>query len=319
MPPQRKRTARKAEKAARKAQSQPRSSRSYGRAGGREESYASYLDGGGRGGRSMPRTRRGGGGGLGPIIARLLMILIIVAVFGVGGAVLYFSNLFPIENVQVAGAEHLTQEEVAEAAAIPADSTMLRVDTGAIQHRLEQNGWVRSASVTRVLPGTLQITITEREVTAVVTITSTEDQQDEDWIIDADGTWLMELPPADSEEAAQIPARVYEDAANVLRITNVPYGSQPVAGTKCTDDAVLNALDIVSGLTTNLADEIVQVSATDAANTTITLENGIEIAFGEAEDIRLKERVCLELMEQYPDQIAYINVRVAERPTWRSI
>ncbi len=263
--------------------------------------------------------RRERGGGIGPIIARLLIVLIILAVFGLGGTILYFSNLFPITNVQVAGAEHLTQEEVAEAAAIPADSTMLRVDTAGIQHRLEQNGWVRSASVTRVLPGTLQITITEREVTAVVTITSTEDQQDEDWVIDADGTWLMELPPGDSEEAAEIPARVYEDAANVLRITDVPYGAQPVAGTKCSDDAVLNALNIVSGLTTNLADEIVQVSATDAANTTLTLENGVEIAFGEAEDIRLKERVCLELMEQHPNEIAYINVRVAERPTWRSI
>ena len=39
-----------------------------------------------------------------------------------------------------------------------------------VAQRLEQNGCVRSASVTRVLPGTLQITITEREVAAVVVI-----------------------------------------------------------------------------------------------------------------------------------------------------
>ena len=65
------------------------------------------------------------------------------------------------------------------------------------------------------------------------------------------------------------------------------------------------------------------IAAVDAES----LEEAMEAAegryhdatFGEAEDIRLKERVCLELMEQYPDQIAYINVRVAERPTWRSI
>ncbi|MBO4365739.1 MAG: FtsQ-type POTRA domain-containing protein [Eggerthellaceae bacterium] len=315
MPPQRGRAARKAS-AARKSSavdSGPRSSASYGR-GVRADSYSSYLEA-----RRGPRRRRERGVGLGPIVARVLIVLIVIAVFGVGGMALYFSNLFPIQNVQVAGASHLTREEVAQLAAVPADSTMLRVDTAAIEQRLEQNGWVRSASVTRVLPGTLQITITEREVAAVVVITSTEDQQDESWIIDADGTWLMELPEAGSEEAASVPAQVYEDAENVLRITNVPYGSAPVSGTKCTDDAVLNALAIVSGLTTNLADSIVQVSATDEANTTLILDNGVEIAFGEAEDIRLKERVCLELMEQHPGEISYINVRVADRPTWRSI
>lgn len=267
----------------------------------------------------MRQPRRVDPRGFGPWAVRLAVAVIIVAALAVVGAVLYYSNLFPIENVQVEGAEHLTQQEVVQVAAVPSDATMLRCDTGAIERRLEQSGWVRSATVTRIPLGTLQITITEREVAAVVTITSTEDQQDESWIIDADGTWLMELPDQDSEEAASVPTQVYEDAAGVLRITDVPYGSRPVAGAKCTDAAVLNALDIVAGLTTSLADSIVQVSATDAANTTITLENGIEIAFGEAKDIRLKERVCLELMEQHPDEIAYINVRVADRPTWRSI
>lgn len=267
----------------------------------------------------MRQPRRVDPRGFGPWAVRLAVAVTIVAALAVVGAVLYYSNLFPIENVQVEGAEHLTQQEVVQVAAVPSDATMLRCDTGAIERRLEQSGWVRSATVTRIPPDTLQITITEREVAAVVTITSTEDQQDESWIIDADGTWLMELPDQGSEEAASVPTQVYEDAAGVLRITDVPYGSRPAAGAKCTDAAVLNALDIVAGLTTSLADSIVQVSATDAANTTITLENGIEIAFGEAKDIRLKERVCLELMEQHPDEIAYINVRVADRPTWRSI
>lgn len=277
-------------------------------------------EGGSRGYWDEMRVRYGApSGGSAPWAMRFLVAVVIVSVLAVAIAVLYYSNLFPVADVEVAGAEHLTQQEVVASAALPADATMLRIDTGDIEHNLEQSGWVRSASVTRSWPHTLKITITEREVAAVVTITSTENQQDEDWIIDSDGTWLMMLPKADSEEAAAIPEQVYEDADKVLRITNVPYGAQPVAGTKCTDDAVVNALDIVAGLTTSLADSIVQVSATDAVNTTLTLDNGVEIAFGKAEDIRLKERVCLELMEQHPDEIAYINVRVADRPTWRSL
>lgn len=280
----------------------------------------SYMDHYTPAGSRKPQTRRSTMGAVaGPVLARVLLVLIVVGICAAGGALVYFSNLFPIENIEVVGAEHLSKEEVVQSAAVPADSTMLRVDTGAIEGRLKENGWVRSASVSRQLPGTLKITITERQVAAVVTITSTQDQQNEDWIIDSDGTWLMRLPAQDSAEAASIPDRVYEDASKAMKITDVPYGAKPESGAACTDDAVLNALEVVSGLTTSLADSVVQVSATDAENTTLTLDNGVEIAFGKAEDIRTKERVCLQLMEQHPSEIAYINVRVVDRPTWRAI
>lgn len=74
-------------------------------------------------------------------------------------------------------------------------------------------------------------------------------------------------------------------------------------GTKCANDAVVNALDIVASLTISLGDPIVQDS-TNAANTTLTLENGMEIAFGKA---GLKECVCLGLTEQRLNEITSIN------------
>ena len=217
------------------------------------------------------------------------------------------------------GAEHVSTTEVAQAAAVPEGSTMLRVDTKAIEERLEKDGWIADAKVIRSLPSTLTLKITERSIAAVVTISSTENQQDEDWAIGADGVWICKLPSQDSDEAADIPASVYEQADGAMKITDVPYGVAPVAGSKATDASVTNALDIISGMTTDLADSVVSISATDGKNATIMLDSGIEIAFGEAKDIRTKERVCLELMNEYPDQIAYINVRVADRPTWRSI
>jgi len=75
----------------------------------------------------------------------------------------------------------------------------------------------------------------------------------------------------------------------------------------------------LNGLTTDLADAIVKVQATDAESTLLTLSNGIQIAFGTADDIREKERVCLHIMEQNPDKVAYINVRVVSKPTWRAV
>ena len=100
----------------------------------------------------------------------------------------------------------------------------------------------------------------------------------------------------------------------------MPYGTSPETGAFCTDENVNNALDIVAGMTTSLADQVVLVKATDAESTKLTIDNGVEIAFGKAEDIREKERrdAC-EIIEQNPGSVAYINVRVVDRPTWRAL
>ena len=56
-----------------------------------------------------------------------------------------------------------------------------------------------------------------------------------------------------------------------------------------------------------------------AYRNTLVLENGVEVAFGDAEDIRDKERVINEILGENPDGVSYINVRMVETPTWRSI
>jgi len=45
----------------------------------------------------------------------------------------------------------------------------------------------------------------------------------------------------------------------------------------------------------------------------------VEIAFGKAEDIRDKERTILKILEENPDSISYLNVRMVETPTWRGL
>ena len=80
-----------------------------------------------------------------------------------------------------------------------------------------------------------------------------------------------------------------------------------------------NALSIIDGMTTELSDQIKSVAAASSNSTTLTLDNGVEIAFGEAKDIRDKERVCLELLKQHEGKISYINVRVVNKPVWRSL
>lgn len=265
----------------------------------------------GRGARMQSRYKR--------YVRRILIAVGVLAAFVAIYAVLFFSGVFAIKNVTVKGCSHLTAQEVSALAAVPENSTLLRVDTAGICARLETNPWVEDAGVTLIPPDTLELDITERTIDAVVEVTSEQGDATESWAIASDGMWLMQIPDEDSAAAGTVNSQVYKDAEKVLHITGVPYGVSPQAGAYCTDDSVKNAVSIVAGLTTELADEVKSVKADSSDNATLTLDSGVEIAFGSAEDIREKERICLQLMEEHKDSIAYINVRTPANPTWRAL
>ncbi len=251
---------------------------------------------------------------------RIVMgVLIAAAVLGVTYAGLYFSSAFTIEKVEVTGADHLTGDEMAVLAAVPQGTTLLNVDAGAIADSVVRDSWVADVSVQRHFPNTLEIVVTEREIAAVVDVVADNAKTTQHWAIASDGMWLMEIPDQDSELGQSISPQIYEDAGKVLHIKDVPFGLTPEVGTYCTDENVNNALKILDGLSTALADQVKTVSATDAQSTLLTLDNGIQIAFGTADDIRDKERICLEIMDKNQGKVAYINVRVPDRPTWRAV
>ena len=252
--------------------------------------------------------------------ARVLIVLAIIAVLGGGAyAVLFFTPVFSIEKVEVTGADHLTSEEMAVLAAVPQGTTLLTVDAAGIENSVVRDAWVQSVRVERHFPNTLEIVVTERTIAAVVDVVADNAKVTQHWAIASDGMWLMEIPDQNSELGQMISPQIYEDAAKVLHIKDVPFGLTPEVGTYCTDGNVNNALAILDGLSTELASRIKTVSATDAQSTLLTLDDGVQIAFGTADDIRDKERICLKIMEENPGKVAYINVRVVDRPTWRAV
>ena len=252
-------------------------------------------------------------------LMRIIIAVGVVVVLLAGWAALYNSPAFTIENVKVNGVEHLTDDEISQLMNVPAGTTLLRVDTESIRNRLMQTAWIEDVEVKRAFPSTLEINVTERAVKAVVEIPISSGIAVKSWAIAEDHMWLMPIPDADSEAAKTTSAQIYADAESVLHIVDVPYGTKAEIGEICSDGNVNNALDIISGMTTELAGQVVKVSAAGPAETTLILENGVEVAFGKAENIRDKERVILKILEENPDGVAYINVRMVETPTWRAV
>lgn len=234
--------------------------------------------------------------------------------------VMYFilanTNIFEIEEVEFTGAEHLTTQEAQALVTIPKGTTLLNVDTATIASSLERDAWVRSVDVVRQFPHKLEVVVHEREIGAVVEVTVGQNQTIQNWAIADDGMWLMVIPSRDSRVGQQLAEQIYTDANEALHIVGVPYGVSPEIGSYCTDVNVNNALEIISSMTTELADQLKFVNASEAESILLTLDSNVEIAFGTPDNVREKERICLKIMEENPT-VVYINVRVPDRPTWR--
>ncbi|MDR1358915.1 MAG: FtsQ-type POTRA domain-containing protein, partial [Coriobacteriales bacterium] len=201
----------------------------------------------------------------GPGFALLVLIAVLVVLVG-GFVALYFSNLFAITRVEVAGNEKLQSGYVLDLAAVPEDSTLLRTDVEGITGRLMAEPWVEEVEVERVFPDTLVLHITEQPVAAVVDIVpETANDTTQQWIIAGDCTWISEVNSS-SNEGVQIDA---EDFVALPRIRDVSAAVRPESGAVETDEGITNALALLKGFSSEMRDMVASISAPDAVKTTL--------------------------------------------------
>ncbi|HXI87239.1 MAG TPA: cell division protein FtsQ/DivIB [Parvularculaceae bacterium] len=74
---------------------------------------------------------------------------------------------FEIRKVTLVGRDRAAPDEISRALGPLLGASTLAIDLNAARMRVEKLGWVRSASVTRLLPDTINVSIREREPAAV--------------------------------------------------------------------------------------------------------------------------------------------------------
>ncbi len=250
---------------------------------------------------------------------KVLITLAILLVLSAIGAFVYLSNsdVFEITEVEYVGADHLTRAECEALAPSPEGQNLLNFDGDSIKAGFLRDAWVEGVSFNRVFPHKLQVVIKEKDIGAIVEFNSGANQTAQNWVITLDGTWIMGLPDQQSDVGKSISQNIFTDAENAVHIKDCPNGIAPEMGKQCTDETVLNALQILKEFSTDLKDNVSSITASNISATTLQLKNNVEIAFGAAENVREKERIAKEIMEQN-SQVVYVNVRSVERPTWRS-
>ena len=79
---------------------------------------------------------------------------------------LWFGPALAVRGVEVTGSRHMTPAQVAAAAGISSNGSVVSIDGASAQQRLLDQVWIRTATVQPELPGTVVITVSEWEPVA---------------------------------------------------------------------------------------------------------------------------------------------------------
>jgi cell division protein FtsQ len=106
------------------------------------------------------------------------------------------THRFAIKEIEVTGGRRMTPDRVRAAAAIELGKNLFAFDTHAAEESLLKDPWVSSARVTRELPNTLRVEVTERQAFAIAIL------GDRPWLVTRDGEPFTELR---SDEPLDLP------------------------------------------------------------------------------------------------------------------
>jgi len=201
------------------------------------------------------------------------------------------SSYFDAHHIGVSGQHHLTRAQIVRAAGIVPSTNVLWADTSAIASAVEANPWVASATVTRSLPSTLRIEVTERRAASTVAVGST-------WFLVAvDGTVL-----APARHRPHLPVLPSVGAVTVgLRS---PGLAEPAA--------------VAGAMTPELRDHVVTVRPGPGGAVQMGLDDGVHVLFGPATDVRAKDQALAGILawaRERHSRLATIDVRSPVAPS----
>lgn len=207
---------------------------------------------------------RGSVHGLKRVVGVLLMTVLAVGL----GMILYFTPLMSARNVLVIGTGTVTEVDVLAAAQVRLGTPLLQIDTDEVADRVATIRQVASARVQHQYPSTLRITIEERVPVAV------KDFPDGPHLYDRDGVDFATGPPP--------PALPYLDVDN-------PGPADP---------PTTAALEVLTSLRPEVANQVGRVAAPSVASITLTLIDGRVVVWGTNDRTEEKAETLSALLTQ---------------------
>ena len=269
---------------------------------------------------SKPRERTGAGVSPAKLFRLLARIAIIAAVVALLGAIslniMRMLPVFTITAIDTEATEHLTENDIANLAGVAEGTTLLNVDDAVIEQNLMRNPWVKDVEIHREYPSKLKIVVHERQVRTLVLMSTSAFA----WYIGEGNVWLepATLDLSDGKTAKDAAQEIAVERG-ALFITDVPATVNPMAGSEVSDEVLLAIDTYLDELPEEITSQVVYFSASSLESISCVLSSGVEVSLGAPVQIEQKAAVLMQILEQYPGEITYINVRVPSSPSYRRI
>jgi cell division protein FtsQ len=212
---------------------------------------------------------------------RWIALGVVVALVAAAVWVVWFSSLLTVREVRVLGTTNVSADQVRQAADVPAQVPLARVDVDGIAARIEAIPRVRSVEVRRGWPDVLVLVVTERTPLAVT----------------RSGTSLTYLD---------------ETGARFGSLSVAPRGKPLVVAPD--DVSTAAALAVVAALPKALRDTTTTVTAKTRDDVVLTLAVGVTVRWGSAEQSDRKATVLAALLRV---KAASYDVSAPDLPTSR--
>jgi cell division protein FtsQ len=203
-----------------------------------------------------------------------------VGIVGALAWALLGSRFLVVRSIAVTGTHRVSVSAVIAAAEVPTGTPLLRVDTGAVERRVEAIRDVASATVSKSWPDGLVIAVRERTPVFAVHMSHGYDLMDPAGVI---VTWAA-TKPAGMPEYLPSPVRGEGVAGGALR------GNDDLAA----------AASVLSSLPGWLSSSVTEVSAPEPGQVTVRLTDNVTIVWGSDDRNQQKSQELRILMKQAP-------------------
>lgn len=204
-------------------------------------------------------------------------ILLLITILSVMVFIIFKSDLFIINDIEVVGNSKLLKEDIVEYSALPKGENIFRIKTRISRERIEQLPYIKEVEVKRKLPNTIIIDVVERKEIALIKTISTYQ------VIDIEGYILQQVESEDENlptllglniDNPQLGANLFED----MEIPNLQSFLEEAHR--------LYILNLIKDMDLQILDDI-----------NITLNDGIDIAFGTLDNVEYRLRLLNEILK----------------------
>ena len=221
---------------------------------------------------------------------RRLRIVVVVASIVLLAAVAWVvvaSPVLDVDRVEVSGSNRLTPAEIVTASGIGTGDPMVWLDGGAAERRIAGLPLIRSAHVEREWPGTVKITVTERQPVAWI------DTGTGLALVDGTGRVLAGVPTAPTGLPQIVaPTRVPPVGATIA----------PLAGAR------------VAGRLVGYARLGTKTITVTPRGVVLALVNGAEVRIGSPAYVMTKVAAARAVLDAVGVPVAYVDVSVPSNP-----